>query len=80
MGALDTEGENTVRWIVMALVLTCVLVGCGKPEVVYLPDSEKVHAIKKGEPSPIDGYVLPSGLLFKLYREARTEEDEGDGE
>lgn len=69
-----------MRWIVIAVALACVLLGCGKPEVVYLPDSEKVHAIKKGEPSPIDGYVLPSGLLFKLYRDARIEANEGDGE
>lgn len=65
---------TTVGLLCIALVLFFSAPGGCKSRVVYLPESEKVHAIKKGDPSPIDGYVISKGTLLKLYKAAKAEE------
>lgn len=67
--------HNRLMLILLRILISAALcLGC-QSQVVYLPDSEQVYRIHRGEPSPIDGYVLPPGTLLRLYR-ARVEQEE----
>ena len=59
--------ETKWRAVILVVLLSCFMLGgCGGGYV--LKESEIIYEIKKGEPSPIDGLVVPRAYLPDFYK------------
>lgn len=52
--------------LVLCCLWLCVSTGCARPQPVYVQDSSKPAAVKKGQPSPADGYWISGGAMADL--------------
>lgn len=41
--------------------------GCNQtPKVVYIPGQSQVFSLKKGDPAPIDGFLVPPNVMAEV--------------